>query len=241
MSKETLLRQRQLWNDKPVLRAIYEDYYRRMVAHCLHGVTLEIGGGSGNLKTFLDKVVSTDLIPAPWLDAAADAQKLPFADDVFSNVLAIDVLHHIERPVRFFREAERVLQPGGRVVLLEPGISTLSSFFYRYLHSEPVDMKIDPFEDGELNPFRKPFDANQAIPTLFFTRMRNRFEAVFPRLKISHLEWLSLLAYPLSGGFRSWSSIPVNLLPTILRFENKVSPIFGKHIGFRLMIVLEKK
>ncbi|MGR8979416.1 MAG: class I SAM-dependent methyltransferase [Gammaproteobacteria bacterium] len=241
MSGEILAKQRQTWSEKTILRAIYEDYYRRMVLHCEPGLTLEIGGGSGNLKSFLDQVVSTDIIPTPWLDAAADAQKLPFADGVFSNVLAIDVLHHIELPVRFFRESERVLRPGGRIVLLEPGISTLSRFFYRYLHPEPIDLNADPFKDGDFDPCRKPFDANQAIPTLFFIRMKDCFEAVFPELKIAHIEWLSLFAYPLSGGFRSWNVIPAALLPGILSFEDMIARRIGKYVGFRLMIVLIKK
>jgi len=64
---------RDRWTSKPVLRAIYTDYYRRIVGECKPGRSLEIGGGSGNLKDYVGDVVSTDIVPAPWLDAAADA------------------------------------------------------------------------------------------------------------------------------------------------------------------------
>jgi 2-polyprenyl-3-methyl-5-hydroxy-6-metoxy-1,4-benzoquinol methylase len=43
----------------------------------------------------------------------------------------VDVLHHLEFPVVFFREAARVLRPGGRVLMVEPAITWGSSFFYR--------------------------------------------------------------------------------------------------------------
>ena len=80
-----------------------------MAALCRAGRTLEIGGGSGNLKAFAPDVVSTDVLAADWLDAACDAQRLPFADDSFDNIVMLDVLHHLQRPVRFFEAATRVL------------------------------------------------------------------------------------------------------------------------------------
>ncbi len=116
MSKRILNEHRIVWQDKPVLRAIYADFYRRIIAACRPGLSLEIGGGSGNLKDFASEVISTDVVPTPWLDAAADAQALPFGEESFTNIVMVDVLHHIERPRRFFAEAERVLRPGGRII-----------------------------------------------------------------------------------------------------------------------------
>ena len=41
---------RAIWRKKPALRAVYGDIYRRIDARRRPGRTLEIGGGSGNLK-----------------------------------------------------------------------------------------------------------------------------------------------------------------------------------------------
>ena len=60
-----------VWNRKPVLRAIYEDFYDRIVAMCTPGLTIELGGGIGNLKRRLPNVVATDIQFAPWLDCVA--------------------------------------------------------------------------------------------------------------------------------------------------------------------------
>lgn len=65
------------WEDKPVLREIYFDLYRSIASECQSGLTLEVGGGVGNLKEFLPNVISTDISFAEWLDAVADAQSLP--------------------------------------------------------------------------------------------------------------------------------------------------------------------
>jgi SAM-dependent methyltransferase len=241
MSEAKLDEQRARWESKPVLRAIYSDMYERIAAACVPGLTLEVGGGSGNMKGFRSDVVSTDLVPTPWLDAAADGQSLPFRSGSFSNVVAFDVLHHIERPRRFLAEAERVLRPGGRMIFMEPGVTPLSRIFYTLFHPEPIDMRDDPLADGPLDPDRKPFDANQAIPTLLVGRHRRRMLEQFPSLRIIKADRMSLLAYPLSGGFRAWSLIPASVVTPLLRFEHAVlRPPFARIAAFRLFIILEK-
>src|SRR5882757_1455281 len=101
-----------MWDRKPVLRAVYGDIYRRVLDEAANGPILEIGGGSGNVKSFAPKTVSTDIVSAPWLDAVCDAQRLPFASNSFANVVMVDVLHHIEYPARAMNEFARVLHKG---------------------------------------------------------------------------------------------------------------------------------
>jgi len=230
---------RAIWSEKPVLRVVYTNYYARMRAACIDGPTLEIGGGSGNMKDFAGDVVSTDIVPADWLDTVCDAQALPFADASFANIVMVDVLHHIARPARFLTEAERVLRPGGRVIMVEPGITPLSSIFFRLFHDEPVDMREDPL-DQTPPPAKDPFEGNQALPTRLFGRDRNRLASRYPNLRLRQRRWLSLFAYPLSGGFRRWSALPAAFAPALIGLENLLSPLLGPLMGFRLFAVLEK-
>lgn len=72
MSNSALSQYRKTWENKPVLRTLYADFYRRIVAACVQGRTLEIGGGSGNLKDVLPEVISTDIQWAPWLERSAN-------------------------------------------------------------------------------------------------------------------------------------------------------------------------
>ena len=111
-STEALGQYADVWKRKPVLRLIYEDFYDRLVAQCQPGLTIEIGGGIGNLKERLGEVVTTDIQFGRWLDCVADAQRLPFAASCAANIVMVDVLHHVEFPVAFFREVERVLRRG---------------------------------------------------------------------------------------------------------------------------------
>jgi SAM-dependent methyltransferase len=231
---------RKVWDRKPVLRLIYDDFYDRIAATCVSGLTVEIGGGIGNLKQRLSDVVATDIQFGPWLDCVADAQRLPFATGKAANVVMVDVLHHIEFPSVFFREVERVLRQDGRLIMVEPAITWGSTLFYRLLHHEPVRTSADPLTEGVANPHRDPYDSNQAIPTLVATRDRERFHRLFPTLKIGRIDWFSLMVYPLSGGFKTWSLVPRMLAAPMLRAERALEPFLGRFAAFRMMLIIEK-
>ncbi|HZD62823.1 MAG TPA: class I SAM-dependent methyltransferase [Xanthobacteraceae bacterium] len=231
---------RRVWERKGVLRLVYDDFYDRIAAACRQGVTIEIGGGIGNLKQRLPRVVATDIQSAPWLDCVADAQRLPFADRCAANIVMVDVLHHLEFPVAFFREAARVLRPGGRMLMVEPAITWGSSLFYRLLHHEPVRTSADVLGDGSPDPRRNPYDSNQAIPTLLATRECERFHRLFPTLRIASVQWFAFAAYPLSGGFQSWSLIGEGVARRLLRIERALEPMLGRLAGFRLLLLVEK-
>ena len=231
---------RAVWDRKPVLRLVYNDFYERIADACASGMTIEIGGGIGNLKQRLNDVVATDIQFESGLDCVADAQYLPFATGIAANIVMVDVLHHIEFPIVFFREAERVLRSDGRLIMVEPAITWGSTLFYRLLHQEPVRTSADPFIEGVPDPQRDPYDSNQAIPTLLATRDRERFHRLFPNLKISGVDWFSFTVYPLSGGFKSWSLVPEMLASPMLRVERAVEPFLGRFAAFRMMLVIEK-
>lgn len=241
---EQLVDHRELWMRKPALRAVYADLYRRMVDAAGPGQVLEIGGGSGNFREFTaaaGSVVSTDIQWAPWLDAVADAHDLPFAAGRFDAIVMFDVLHHLARPRLFLAEAVRVLRPGGRIVWCEPAITPLSWVFYTLLHPEPVRLREDPLAGGRPEPERNPFDSNQAFPTLLMRRGGRRLVREVPELAVVAHERHSLLAYPLTGGFRPWSLISASLVGALLRVEDRLLPWLGWLMAFRQLVVLQRR
>jgi len=203
------------------------------------GATLEVGGGTGNLKEFAPAVVCTDIVKLPWLDAVVDAQQLPFATHSLANIVLFDALHHLENVRHFFDEALRVLQPGGRVIIMDPYISLSSWPVYRFLHPEPVDFDQDPLALSPIHPERKPFDANQAISTILFERSSRRFHDVYPTLRKLRHHRLAFFAYPLSGGFERPSLIPTWMMRPVLTFE-RVLGVLSRYLAYRILVVLEK-
>jgi SAM-dependent methyltransferase len=113
LTPEALHRYLAVWKTKPVLRAVYGDFYDRIAAACGPGPTLEIGAGIGNLPGKLPDVIGSDIQFGPWLNLVADAQRMPFGPNTLGNIVMVDVLHHIEHTLNFFREAARVLKQGG--------------------------------------------------------------------------------------------------------------------------------
>ncbi|MFL5824765.1 MAG: class I SAM-dependent methyltransferase [Solirubrobacteraceae bacterium] len=100
----------------------------------LHGApgrrVADIGGGTGNYALALkqegwDPVV-VDRSPDMLARAAAkglqtvqaDAQHLPFDEATFDAATLISMLHHVEDRARAIAEAQRILVPGGRLVLV---------------------------------------------------------------------------------------------------------------------------
>jgi SAM-dependent methyltransferase len=228
------------WNKKPILRAIYGDFYQKIKSVMCNGNTLEIGGGIGNLQISGGRLIKSDIQHSVGVDVVADAQNLPFDNNVFSNIVLFDVLHHLQCPLLFFAEARRVLKPGGRVIMVEPGITPVSKLLYKMGHEEPVEMEWDMNTPCEVDVDKNPYDSNQAIPTILFKRDSKLFLETVKGFKINSSNWLSLFAYPLSGGFKSWSLLPSKWVHAVLRIEEKILPFLGGLMAFRLMVVLEK-
>ena len=83
------------------------------------------------------KVVGVDLDPrvTPQFHSEfhlASLSDLPFADNRFDMVVSEYVLEHIENPINVFRELYRVLNSGGRFVVLTPNLYSYKSLTARY-------------------------------------------------------------------------------------------------------------
>src|SRR5260370_17262970 len=91
----------------------------------------------------------------------------------------------LANPRRFFREATRCLRVGGRILLIEPWVSTWSRIIYTHLHHEPFQ----PDSPDWTIPLSGPLSgANGAMPWIIFERDREQFEARFPHLKVQLLK-----------------------------------------------------
>lgn len=242
MSYEILKKHREIWERKKILQRIYFDWYDLILKNITrHGSTLEIGGGGGNFKKFFPDLISSDYTFCPWLDLNLDAHELPFRSNSLGNIVVIDVLHHLMKPTLFIGEAQRVLEEGGRLIMLEPYISPGSYLIYNYFHQEDVDFTPDVFNEEMWFPEEQktPFDGNMAIPTQMFSKQIERFNKQFPNLNLIKKSCSDYFIYPLSGGFEHSNFIPLFALPFLKFLEKLISPL-GTLFAFRVLIVLEK-
>lgn len=66
--------------------------------------------------------------------------RLPFGDGAFDVVYHKSLLEHLYTPDHLMKETQRVLKPGGRVIILTPDwISQMKVFYEDFTHSRPYD------------------------------------------------------------------------------------------------------
>jgi SAM-dependent methyltransferase len=244
---ERFERHRRAWEENRALRVLYADWYGRIAAALPPlelGPRIELGSGPGFARGFVPGLELTDLVAAPWHDRELGAEEIAVADGSVGALVLFDVLHHLPSPRRFFAEATRVLRPSGRIVLCEPLISALSYPVYKFLHEEPVDMSVDPLAlapaPGAVAE-KDPFDSNQAIPTVLFGRRRAAFQQAFPALKVVAIQRLAGPSYPASGGFSRSALLPAALWTALYGLERHLPEPLFRLIGFRLLVVIERK
>lgn len=236
-----LREQERSWESRPMLRALYEGWFRRICGALasVPGRSIELGAGIGMLARTCPSVEPTDVAPTPWASEVVDAEALPYADGSLANLVLVDVFHHLARPTRFLDEATRALAPGGRLVVLDPYCSPISTIAYRRFHHERTDLGADPFRDDP-SVADDPLASNQARATLVFFRHAHELPRRWPQLALLRTERFALLAYPLSGGFTGRKLVPDGLGSALARAE-RLCAHAAPLLAFRCLVVLERQ
>lgn len=246
MSLERLEDHRRIWAEKPVLARVYEPWFDALLDHAPpHERVLEVGAGPGMMAAHARRRrpdlrwVSSDLLPAPWNDVAADAGRMPFAAGAFGAVLCLDLVHHLGRPRDFFTEAARVLRPGGRIAAVEPWVSPFSYPIYRWLHGEGCNLGIDPWDPFPAGASAKQaFDGNGALTW----RVANAGgEETWRPLgfRPPRIRRLNAFGYLLSLGFKRGSLLPRGLVPVTRWIDDATRPLAAL-TAMRALVVWEK-
>jgi SAM-dependent methyltransferase len=238
---ELLAAQERAWEQRPLLRELYGTWFRDIAARMstVPGSAVELGSGIGRFREVRPDIVTTDVEPTAWADEVVKAERLPYEDGTVSNLVLVDVFHHIASPARFLDEAARVLRPGGRVIILDPYCSPVSGPLYRAFHPERTDLGAAPFDD-DARVDETPFDSNQARATLAFFRGADELERRWPELRLLERRRLALFAYPLSGGFMRRPLVPDAVGRALLRVEPALSWL-APVCAFRCLVVLERR
>lgn len=99
--------------------------FGQLLAERKNPALLNIGSGSrflggSRLANGAARLVNLDIARLAAVDVIGDAQRLPFADEVFDGVVCQAVLEHVPRPQQVVGEMLRVLRRGGIVYVEVP-------------------------------------------------------------------------------------------------------------------------
>lgn len=232
------------WRAKANLRRSYGVYHARILERCPRDArVLEIGTGLGHLADAarargIARFVATDIFRAPGAHLRCDALRLPFGEGTFDRVVFIDLVHHLAAPHAFFREAARVLRPGGEVLGVEPWITPLSFPIYRFLHQEGCDLGRDPRHPFPAGGAKKPYDGDNAVALLVCRKTRaEEWRAL--GLEPPRVEPFNDLAYLSTRGFRDGADAPDAVWRAAHAVDRAFSALAGV-TGMRAFIVWRK-
>ena len=231
----TLARHRAAWEARPELRAVYGEWFERLlVAVAARRPVVEVGSGPGFFKECAPSLVSTDVVAGLSVDVRCDADVLPFRSESVGAVVMVDTLHHLPRPLDFLAEAARVLRPGGRLAMVEPWITPPSWVLYRFFHQEECRLGVDvarPFESEG----KAALDGNAAIPYLALAKLR---ETGLP-FHLVRAEPFVGLPYLATFGFKVERPLPALFQGLARAGEAALRPL-ARWLATRIFIVLEK-
>lgn len=228
----TTLQHRNIILRKKFLKKLYVEWYTSILNHTAglpSGKIVEIGSGGGFLKELNPEIITSDILPFPHCDLTFGGEQMPFENNELSAILMIDVLHHIPNCRSFFKEAQRVLKPGGKIIMIEPANTPFSRLIFQNFHHENFDTKTRNWDFPTSGPLS---GANGALPWIIFTRDYTDFQKEFPYLTREKIILHTPFAYLASGGltfktpFAGWMFKPFRFIESTLTPFNKTLAMF---------------
>jgi SAM-dependent methyltransferase len=210
-------------------------------------VGVDLGCGTGLSKEFVraKEFQLSDVADYDWLDFKhVDALATPFDNESFDFVVCSNMIHHVAHPLVIFQEIERILKPGGRLIIQEVNASLTMRFLLRLMRHEGYSYEPDVFDPKVVcNDPQDPWSANCAIANLLFDDAA-RFERSVPGFRIIHSSFSECVSMINSGGVIAktfYIPLPNWLMRVVCQFDTFLTRCFPQMFAMQRQIVLEKQ
>jgi SAM-dependent methyltransferase len=205
---------------------------------------LEIGAGAGISGHFLKdfEILKTDILSWEGNSVKGDvnAENLPFKNSEFSNVIAIDVLHHTNAPYLVINESLRVLMAGGKIIIVEPFVSLFSFGIYKVFHHEDTSWNVDL--ERIANEKKHAFQGDQGVSRALFgskKQIENLQNAIDVTLEV-RVKYISILSFFATGGLTKPMPTPKSILSALIIIEDKIPQFIMKFVASRILVEITR-
>jgi hypothetical protein len=233
---------RKTYQNKDLIKIIYNNYYKKIKNNIYttnKKKILELGSGGGNIKKVIHNCITSDQFKNENIDRIENIYKINFKKKSISNIILIDVFHHLQFPSLALKEIHRVLIKNGRIVMIEPAMGLIPRIIYKIFHYEPngFNLKINWNHIPKKIPSIDQYFAAQSMPwRAFFLKELN----LRSKYKIKLIRPFSDFAFLLSGGYSYKALYPKFLYSLIKLIDKILTTISIRIFSARMLIILEK-
>ena len=218
------------------LGCIYKEWYEIISKQLseIDGINIELGCGASFINQINKSIKKTDVFLNSNTDFKLNAMDIGDRfENQISNLILINVFHHISDPEFFLKAAEKSLLVGGRIIMIEPSNNYWSRLVYKLIGHEPFDTRQIEWKFESKDPL---LDSNQALSWIIFERDYQKFKNLFPSFSLIQKKNMMPFSYLLSGG-HSFNTRIGKLIRITRSFEKF---FFDKSLGIFNLICLEK-
>tara|TARA_Y100001978_G_scaffold185762_1_gene185002 strand:- start:66 stop:797 length:732 start_codon:yes stop_codon:yes gene_type:complete len=219
------------------LGILYKEWYE-LISHKLSksvGMNLELGCGASFIDKIIKNIIKSDVFLNANTDLKLDAMEVGLKyENKISNLILVNVFHHISNPESFLRSAEKSLVLGGRIIMIEPSNNIWSRLVYRLVGHEKFDTEQINWDFKSNDPL---LDSNQALSWIIFKRDYKKFKKLFPKFSLLTKKSIMPLSYLLSGG-HSFNTKVGKVFINIIRKIERIT--FDNQFGIFDIICIEK-
>ncbi len=179
--------------DKGIKRNLFQKFWHRRrfsevlkIIQPINGTVLDIGCHAGTFteqllnKLQTRKIYGIDISPSALKLAQkripygnfqiADAANLPFKNNFFDAIFCLEVLEHVDNPLKVISEIKRILKKGGWGIILVPSESKLfKTVWFLWTLYYPIwsHAHVQSFDGRKLENFLKDFDLKIKLTKTF--------------------------------------------------------------------------
>jgi SAM-dependent methyltransferase len=219
------------------LGILYKEWYEFILNQLSDsdGINLELGCGASFINEIIKNVKKSDVFFNANTDLKIDAMEVGLKfENKISNLILVNVFHHISNPELFLRSAEKSLLRGGRIIMVEPSNNIWSRLVYKLVGHERFDTEQITWKFESNDPL---IDSNQALSWIIFKRDYKKFKKLFPEFSILKRKSIMPFSYLMSGGHTYNTKVGKIFIKIIRKIERI---FFDNQFGIFDLICIEK-